>query len=130
MKLEDIQELYCRLYIHSAEDEEAIKNKIANSFGGKISSRRIRDDYLEFYFSKNNSFDEKLYAESVGGFVYSRYTAEASPLHEIMEHLEPVDTDIYFDILCHIIKSLRDMGCEVVAACDYEELIEERTLKE
>lgn len=126
--INNIQELYCRLYINSTDDEDTLKNKIADLFGGKISSRKIRDNCLDIYFSKNNSFDEKLYAESTDGFVYSRYTAEVSPLHEIIEHLEPVDTDIYLDILCHIIKSLRNMNCTVVAACEYEELIAERTM--
>ena len=109
--------------VSNSKEEETLKYKLAEMFGGKVSSKKIRDEYLDIYFCKNKSFDEKLFNESEEGFIFSRYTAEVHPLHEVIEHLDVVDSDIYISILCHIIKKLRGIGCEVTAACEYEELI-------
>ena len=122
----NIEDLYCRLYINSNQDEDALRFKISDIFGGRVLSRKIRDEHLDIYFCKNTSFDENRFNASIEGCVYSRYTAEVSPLHEVVDGFDTVDEDIYISILCHIIKSLKDMGCDVIAACEYEDLILDR----
>lgn len=119
------KDLYCRLYINSTNDEEEeLRNTIANLFGGEVYLKRIRDNYLDIHFGKNDSFNEQLFSDSIYGCVYSRFTAEVGPIHD---NFETVNTEIYIDILCHIIKNLRSMGYSVVAACDYEDVIAGRT---
>jgi hypothetical protein len=119
-------ELYCRLYVNSVDDEDALRRRIAEYFGGTVAMRNIYDEFLHIRLSKNDTYSSNSLNDH-GGFVHFPYTAEVHPRHEIVEDIEPVDTEIYLDLVCHIIKELRKSDAQVVASCDYEDLIAEKT---
>lgn len=123
----NINDYSCHLYIDGDFDKDSLATEIASLIGGEISISSVRDEFIHFHFARNDIFDKQKSLTREDGFLFSRYVADINPLHEVVDNIEPVDCEIYLDLLIHIIKNLRDKGYRVVAACEYEELIESRT---
>jgi len=71
-------------------------------------------------------FPDKIHEHA--GFIYYPYVAIVDPYADIkVQGSEPFDTEVYLDILCHVITKLRENGAIVVASCEYENLIVEKT---
>ena len=121
-----ITELYCRLYVNSVSDEATLLQKIAKYIGGNVAMRSVSDAIMHIRLSKNDTYLPNSISNR-DEFVQYPYTAEVHPSHEIFEHIEPVEPGTYIDLVCEIITKLRQSGDLVVASCDYEDLIVEKT---
>ena len=119
-------DLYCRLYVKSDDDEKKLRERISRIFGGRISGRSISDEFIDFRVTKNDAFLPDS-MDQHGGFVYFPYTAEVHPKKEFFEDTELNGSEIYIDLLVHVIIELRKSGAQVVASCEYEDLIAKRT---
>lgn len=121
-----INNSYCRLYIKCDNEEDELRDMIASYFGGKRHCRSIEDEFLNFYLYRNKNILDSKNDES-DNFIYYPYTAEVHARHDLVDGIEPVDIDIYIDILCHIIIELRKNDVKVVASCSYEDIIAKKT---
>ena len=128
-------DLYCRLYIQSNHSEDELNDIIANIIGGKKQMFSIVNDVMIIDVRKNDYFETNR-SDEEEGFVNSRNTAEIFPVRDerVFEEtlLDPVDEegvedkDTFLEGVFHLIMELRKHAI-VVAACEYEDLIVERT---
>lgn len=127
-------DLYCRLYIQFDGTLNILRKNITSYFGGSISIGSVFDEYVSINVMKNDGFlPDKIHEHA--GFVYYPYTAEVEPTLAIMtpyaamakRKWKTIDTEIYWDVLCYVIRKLRENGAIVVASCEYENLIAEKT---
>lgn len=119
-------DLNCSLYLNSPLSSDVLREHIAAAFGGKIAGRTVLDEYLQIYLTKNEDFEPSRVGEH-GGFVFYPYRAEVSPSYGMKDNVSLSEKEIYLDLLVHTIVKLRELGAQVVASCDYEGLIAEKT---
>ena len=119
-------EFYCRLYVHSEKDIVELRESVVEILNGVRELSSIETNVMHLKLVKWEGFNaEKIKDEE--GFLYYRYTAEVNPIHEIYVDRREVDQVEYCDSVCGLIKRLRERGALVVAACDFDDLVVEKT---
>ena len=119
-------DLYCRLYIDSVCEEEALRREIADIVDGATRLRAVENSIISINCKKNEAASDSA-SKEFGGFVHYPFLAELQPIHEVVDGHETVEAEVFLSLLVHLIKELRNSGALVVAACGYEDLIAERT---
>lgn len=122
----EAREFYCGLYVNSAESREALRSQIAEAVGGKMYLCRVYNEHIDLELVKNEVHDPQRMGEHAG-FLYYPHRAEILPKADDHEEIDAEDQAIYKDMLVRVIIALRKSGAQVVAACDFEDLIVERT---
>lgn len=117
-----IQDLYCRLYVNHA-DEHLLLAQLAEITGGVSQGRNVFNDSIDLSWSKNTGE----ISDGQPDFLGYPSTFEVNPRSEFTGVNRDDEEQEYLRYLFQIIFDLRQLGCEVVASCEYEDLIAAET---
>jgi|GEM_PF-4332749 len=136
---------YCRLFLHADVSHSELMSHCRSLLGGFASGRRLTTPLLDVYLKESENFDEERFKVEKR-FVFARYTAEVdarcTPEQLSTRYTtgsdtrytadpDPVEPDVdenaFVDCVCQLISGLRRLGVLVVASCDFEEKVIEKT---
>lgn len=117
-----IQDLFCRLYVNQV-DEKALLRELSQVLKGTVQGRSVFNEVIDFSWSKNTHVFDTSQAE----FMCYPSTFEVTPRSEITGQDAPNDPQAFVNYLLQAIVEIRKSGAEVVASCEYEDLIAEKT---
>jgi len=95
---------------------DMVSNAVNGSVEYKTSYILINTDNIEFEFVENEDFEDSMRSDRENGFLCSRYYLDIEPKKD-------VDYDAYISILSELMITLRGLKYDVVAACDFEDLL-------
>lgn len=118
--MENSFDMYCQMFIDTDMEKSRMIDMVSNAVKGiveyKTSYILINTDNIEFEFVENEDFEDSMRSDKENGFLYSRYYLDIEPKKDI-------DPDAYISILSGLMITLRGLKCNVVAACDFEDLL-------
>ncbi len=117
-----IQDLYCRLYVNHA-DETLLLDLVTKITDGATQGRTVFNDSIDLIWSKNT---DNL-AEGQPEFLLYPSTFEVNPRSEFTGIDRDDEPQEFLKYLLRVIVGLRQFGYEVVASCEYEDLIAAET---
>ncbi|MFG0216219.1 1,4-dihydroxy-6-naphthoate synthase [Brevibacillus porteri] len=114
--MENLENLYCKLFIDTDIDRESLVQLISKISSGVITKYMISTRASEIEVRKNSGFDSENRLDKIDGFLYFRYYCDIEPKNEN-------DKMDYVTSIGVLLRGLWDLNIRAVAACDFEELL-------
>ena len=110
------ESLYCKVFVDTPRDANSILASIASFVGGATQGLTVVSETLEVDVRRNEDFDpQKQGCENA--FLFYRYYLDVVPTQYLAESRRSQ----YIAVVASILSMLKDSGCRVVAACDFED---------
>ena len=107
-----MRDLYCKIFVDTKSRHADLVGWVCEILGGRVREYEVSCDALVADVLEN---DEHGRTGLTGPeFLYYRYFVDIEPNAGI-------DRDAYIERVRSLVAGLRDRGCSVVAACDFED---------
>lgn len=108
--------LYCKVFLETPKDRAWAVAALARFLRGEVQGCTVVSDLLELDLLRNEDFDPHRQAGD-DGFLYFRYYLDVVPSQSMLGSRR----SDYVTTIASILNLLTCEGCQVVAACDFEE---------
>lgn len=110
-------DLFCKIYVNTTLLRADLITLIAERFNADVRRRSLYFEDIGIDVFENQEADKlKIYNEN--GFLFYPYYMDIEPEDEVN-----LDRNGYVDKVRELIALLKSHSCEVVAACDFEEIL-------
>ncbi len=104
---------YCKIYVGIDISRGDLKSYLLSKLGLCRVGQALCGTGLEIDVRRNEDHEPEKYSPAWDGFVYSRYYLD-------VDSAENVSRESYISSVRSLLRVLKEMGGDVVAACDFE----------
>lgn len=106
--------LFCKIFVDSEGDKGELVKRVAASTGGRVDLGSVHTNWSVIDVLRNDEYDAAKKIHRDEGFLFFPFIIETEPFPEVAR----VD---YLGRVGELITMLRNSGCTVVPACDFED---------
>jgi|688.fasta_scaffold582262_2 hypothetical protein len=106
---------YCKLFIDSKMERDAVVGSIASIVKGSIERYSVSCEVAEIDVRSNEEWDI-MRVQDANEFLFYRFYADIEPV-------VGADFEDYLRLVTSIVRELQASGCAAVPACDFEDSI-------
>ncbi len=117
--ISNIKDLYFRLYVQKDCKLDCLLRDLSVITTGKIEKFNYVSNEIFYLDVNRNEFYNPHKIHEEDGFLYYKYCITNDPEQLITDDYKYR----YFLLLCDLISKLKELGYDVICACDYEDVI-------